>query len=214
MRALCCENQSIVALTKTSPLLLASGSPRRRELCEALGLPIVTQVPVVDEAVKRGEDPVLYLERIAAQKLAAARASAGSIAHAALLVADTIVVCEGEVVDKPASLGERITAVERLAGRAHEVKTRFVIELSDGSARVAETVTTRVFVRPLPSTWVRAYAATGEGADKAGGYGIQGRFAFAISRIVGSYSNVVGLPQAEVVAALESLGLLPVFPLP
>ncbi len=203
-----------MALTKTSPLLLASGSPRRRELCEALGLPIVTQVPVVDEAVKRGEDPVLYLERIAAQKLAAARASAGSIAHAALLVADTIVVCEGEVVDKPASLGERITAVERLAGRAHEVKTRFVIELSDGSARVAETVTTRVFVRPLPSTWVRAYAATGEGADKAGGYGIQGRFAFAISRIVGSYSNVVGLPQAEVVAALESLGLLPVFPLP
>lgn len=201
-------------LTKSSPLLLASGSPRRRELCEALGLPIATIVPVVDETVKQGEDPTQYLERVAAQKLAAARERAASVAHAALLVADTVVVCEGAIVDKPASVADQVTAVARLAGRAHEVKTRFVVELADGSARVAETVTTRVFVRPLPETWVRAYAATGEGADKAGGYAIQGRFAFAIHQIVGSYSNVVGLPQAEVVAALEKLGLLPVFPLP
>ena len=203
-----------MTLSKTSPLLLASGSPRRRELCESLGLPIVTLVPVVDEAVTRGEDPVHYLERIAAQKLAGARRASAAIAHAALLVADTIVVCEGEVVDKPNGLAERVAAVERLAGRAHEVKTRFVLELADESARVAETVSTRVFVRPLPDAWVRAYAATAEGADKAGGYAIQGRFAFAISHIVGSYSNVVGLPQAQVVAALESLALLPVFPLP
>jgi septum formation protein len=203
-----------LTLSKTSPLLLASGSPRRRELCEALGLPIVTHVPVVDEGVVAGEDPVRYLERIAAQKLAAARAGAGAIAHAAVLVADTIVVCEGEVVDKPDDLAQRVTAVERLAGRAHEVKTRFVLELRDGRARVAETVTTRVFVRSLPPAWIRAYAATAEGADKAGGYAIQGRFAFAIGHIVGSYSNVVGLPQAEVVAALDTLGLLPVFPLP
>lgn len=203
-----------MTLSKTAPLLLASGSPRRRELCESLGLPIVTLTPAVDESVRHGEPPVHYLERIAAQKLAEARRASAGVAHAALLVADTIVVCEGEVVDKPSDVARRIAAVERLAGRAHEVKTRFAIELADQSARVAETVTTRVFVRDLPTAWVHAYAATGEGADKAGGYAIQGRFAFAITRIEGSYSNVVGLPQAEVVAALETLGLLPVFPLP
>ncbi len=80
-------------LTKTSPLLLASGSPRRRELCESLGLPIATLAPLVDETIGRTENPTQYLERVVAQKLASARERAATIAHAALLVADTIVVC-------------------------------------------------------------------------------------------------------------------------
>jgi len=202
-----------VTLTKSSPLLLASGSPRRRELCEALGLPIATLTPAVDESIDKAERPLRYLERIVASKLVAARRQAADVAHAALLVADTIVVCDGEVLDKPRGLAERVKAVQRLSGRSHEVSTRFAIELRDGSAIEQATVTTRVFVRPLPAAWVDAYAASGEGSDKAGGYAIQGRFAFAIPRIEGSYSNVVGLPQAEIIAALERLGLLPVFPL-
>lgn len=101
--------------------------------------------------------------------------------------------------------------IARLAGRTHEVWTRFAIGAAEAPARTLheETVSTRVTFRPLTSERVRAYVASGEGMDKAGAYAIQGRGAGLVSRIEGSYSNVVGLPACEVMVALERLGLWP-----
>ncbi len=187
-------------------LILASASPRRRELLASLGLPFRAVACAVDEAERAGEQPEAYLERIVGMKLEAARLGMDP-ACAAVLVADTTVVCEGAILGKPRDVAEARAMVASIAGRAHEVKTRFCVELAGGAKSVATTVTTKVIVRSLPPEWIDAYAATGEGLDKAGAYAIQGRFAFAVERIEGSYTNVVGLPLSEVVSALDALGL-------
>jgi septum formation protein len=204
-------------IDRDSPLGLGSASPRRRALLEGLGIPL-TLLPVeVDEGRRTNENPPEYLERIVASKLdAAARASRGR-ATSALLVADTIVLLEGEILGKPRGAPEAERMLSRLSARSHEVRTRFAIGRAEddaSSARVlhAETVVTAVWFRPLDADEVTRYAATGEGLDKAGAYGIQGIGSFAVSRIDGSYTNVVGLPVCEVVFALKRLGLLGPFP--
>jgi septum formation protein len=202
---------STATLSRSTPLLLASGSPRRRALLESAGIPLVVRPADVDEAERAHETPEAYAERVVTAKMQAARAQATG-PFAAILVADTIVVCDGRVLGKPSSRDEAIDIVTRLSGRAHEVKTRFALERIGGRAdraqAVARTVVTEVHVRALPRVWIERYADTKEGFDKAGSYAVQGRFAFAIERIVGSYTNVVGLPLCEVVQALDDLGLL------
>src|SRR5262249_51774038 len=123
-------------------------------------------------------------------------------------VADTTVVLGGEILGKPADVGEAQRMAERLAGRTHEVKTHFVIAPISGALLHEETVTTHVTFRPLSAEQACAYAASGEGFDKAGGYAVQGLGSAIVSRIDGSYTNVVGLPACEVVVALTSLGFL------
>lgn len=200
-------------LSETEPLLLASGSPRRREILTTLGIAAIAAPVDVDEAVLPGESPEHYLARVVASKLeaACARLAAHPPAHApgAVLVADTSVIDDGAILGKPASPDEAAEMIARLAGHTHEVWTRFAIGAPETPARVlhAETVTTRVTFRPLTAEQVRAYVATGEGTDKAGAYAVQGRGAALVSRIDGSYTNVVGLPACEVAVALESLGL-------
>lgn len=180
------------------PLVLASASPRRRALLERVGVPLVVRPVDVDEAVRPGEGAYAYLERVVADKAAAARRAApGGL----MLVADTSVIVDGEVLGKPGDDDEARAMVGRLQGREHEVATRFAL----GDAH-AETVRTRVWFRPLADPQIRRYVATGEGRDKAGAYGIQGVGAMLVSRIEGSYTNVVGLPLAEVIVALEGLG--------
>ena len=186
------------------PLLLASGSPRRREILGILGVAYVVSASAVDESTRPGELPAAYLERIVTAKLAAAPMLSGV---AAVLVADTSVVDGDDILGKPESVAEAEAMVTRLAGKTHEVLTRFAI--GDGATALhAETVSTRVTFRSLTRAQVQAYVATGEGVDKAGAYAVQGRGAGLVSRIEGSYSNVVGLPACEVVVALEHLGLL------
>lgn len=200
------------ALSQTCPLHLASGSPRRRELLESVGIPLVVSAPSVDEDSRAGESPDAYVERIVAAKIEAARATSLRVDRAAILVADTIVVSDGNLLGKPADRSEAMAMVTRIAGKAHEVKTRFHLEIVGApGAALARTVATRVFVRPLPPAWIERYADTGEGMDKAGGYAVQGRFAFAVERIEGSYTNVVGLPLCEVVRAMDDLHLVPTF---
>ncbi|MBL9026961.1 MAG: septum formation protein Maf [Myxococcales bacterium] len=198
------------------PLLLASASPRRRELLERVGLPLVVLAVDVDETPLPAEPAAAYVERVTLAKLAAAgqAASARGIGHAACLVADTTVVVDGAILGKPADASEGAAMIRAIAGRAHEVSTRFAIALA-GQAGVAhaQTVTTRVHVRALDEDFIARYVATGEGRDKAGGYAIQGLFSSAIPRIEGSYTNVVGLPVSEVVEALEALAVLARFPL-
>jgi septum formation protein len=191
------------------PLVLGSGSPRRREMLSALRLPFQVLAADIDEERRAGEAPLDYLTRIAAEKLEAVRGRLGSAPHAAILVADTTVVIDGDVLGKPADLADAIRLFSRIAGRVHQVFTRYAIGLPghDG-VRLARTVETRVHLRAAGAEEIRAYAATGEGLDKAGAYAAQGIGTFFIERVEGSYSNVVGLPACEVLTDLRALGLL------
>ncbi len=188
--------------------MLGSASPRRRELVALLGVPFVVRPADADESTRAGEAPAMYIERVVAAKLAAVRAAMTGPAGG-VLVADTIVVAPGgEVLGKPRDDADARAMIERLAGRTHEVSTRFALAgPAQGDAVAhAETVTTRVTFRPLAGDEVRAYVATGEGRDKAGAYAVQGRAAAFAQRIEGSYSNVVGLPLCEVAVAMRALG--------
>lgn len=199
----------------TTPLLLASASPRRREILETLRIPLVVAPSAVDETPLAGEPPAAYLARVTHDKLLAALASPAARVTACALVADTSVVVDGEVLGKPRDEAEAATMIARLSGRTHEVMTRFSIgAVADGTPRAlaAETVVTRVTFRALDAREIAAYAATGEGLDKAGAYAAQGVGSFAIARIEGSYSCVVGLPASEVVAALVRVGALVAYP--
>jgi septum formation protein len=216
-------------IDRSTPLLLGSGSPRRREILAALGIPVRVAKADVDESVRAGEWAEAYLERVVADKLAAVMRLADVRGAGGVLVADTSVIMDGAPIGKPADEADARAMLRRLAGRAHEVWTRFAIggpgpagepERTDpalesamvGGALAAETVRTRVWFRDLDEDEIAGYAATGEGLDKAGAYAIQGIGAFAIERIEGSYSNVVGLPACEVVVALRRTGLLGAFP--
>jgi septum formation protein len=199
-----------------TPLGLASASPRRRALLEGLGIPLVVFAVDVDEGCRAGEAATPYLERIVGDKLERALADDRAKAASVVLVADTIVLLGDRILGKPAAPDEARAMLAQLAGRGHEVRTRFALGVPAGSASAtvlhAETVTTRVEFRPLDADEIDRYVATGEGADKAGAYAIQGVGAFAVSRIDGSYANVVGLPVCEVVVALRRAGQLGPFP--
>jgi septum formation protein len=201
---------SLATLSEAAPLLLASASPRRREILAQLGIPILVSAVDVDESVQPGEAPAPYLERVTTAKLAAATKIAAS-ACAAVLVADTSVIDGGAILGKPTSDDDAREMIARLAGKTHEVWTRFAIGAPGSESRVLheETVRTRVTFRALTPKQVSAYVASGEGTDKAGAYAVQGRGAGIVSRIEGSYTNVVGLPACEVMVAFERLGLSP-----
>jgi septum formation protein len=198
-----------VLIDASNPLILGSGSPRRREILSALGLPFRVLAADIDEDRRPAEPPLAYLERIASEKLAGVRARLAGVAHAAILVADTTVVIDGDVLGKPADVDDAARLFSRIAGRVHSVYTRYAFGLSgEAGVRLARTVETEVHIRAADAAEIRAYAATGEGLDKAGAYAAQGIGSFFIERVVGSYSNVVGLPACEVLADLRALGLV------
>jgi septum formation protein len=193
----------------SNPLILGSGSPRRREILSALGLPFQVLAADIDEDRRPAEPALAYLERIAAEKLDGVRTRLGDVAHAAILVADTTVVVDGDVLGKPSDIDDAARLFARIAGRVHSVYTRYAIGLrGEPGVRLARTVETHVHIRGADAAEIRAYAATGEGLDKAGAYAAQGIGSFFIERVVGSYSNVVGLPACEVLGDLRSLGLV------
>jgi septum formation protein len=196
--------------TRERPLLLlGSASPRRREILAQLGLPFRVLVAPADEDPVDGETPERYLARVVDNKLAAVCSAARGLDDAAaVVVADTSVIVDGAVLGKPVDVSDAARMLRLLAGRAHEVKTRFAIA-ETATARVlhAETVTTRVVFRAIDDEEVVFYASTGEGLDKAGAYAVQGLGAAFVARIEGSYTNVVGLPACELWVALGRLGL-------
>lgn len=214
-------------ISSTRPLLLGSGSPRRRDILSSLGLPFVVLAADIVEDVAAGETPHAYLERIAAAKLEAIWARLGGTAErslapgglAAILVADTTVVIDGVIVGKPADVSDAAATLSRLVGRTHDVLTRYLIARPEPSGAgqgvlVGRTVQTRVTLRGASAAELEAYARTGEGLDKAGAYAAQGIGSFLVEGVSGSYSNVVGLPACEVVVDLTALGLLGMFPSP
>ena len=191
---------------KDTPLGLGSVSPRRRELLEHVGIPLVVLPADADERVLPADSPDAYIERVTLAKLDAVTKHAG-VRVGAWLTADTVVLVDGEILGKPADVADAERMIARLSGRAHQVKTRFAIGDPQGKLLHAETATADVWFRTLEADEIADYAASGEGLDKAGAYAVQGLGSFAIARIDGSYANVMGLPICEVVVALRRLGL-------
>lgn len=199
-----------MSATVSPPLVLASASPRRRELLSGLGLSFEIDVPDVDETPVAGEAPdamVLRLARSKARAVAARRhpASAGAFAWPLVIAADTTVVLDGESLGKPRDVEEAAAFVARLSGRDHWVHTGHALRLGEREATVLRS--TRVRFRPLDAAEIADYAATGEGLDKAGGYAIQGLGATLIDAIDGCYGAVVGLSLPAVLLAARELGV-------
>lgn len=201
-------------ISPSSPLLLGSGSPRRRELLSTLRIPLTVFPADADETPIPGEGAEAYLVRVVRAKLASVAAAAVERKAGAVLVADTLVLLDDVILGKPADAPHAASMLRSLSGRPHEVWSRFAISRPESPAAPAheQTVRTRVFFRALDEREVLGYAASGEGLDKAGAYAIQGLGGFAVERIEGSYPNVVGLPTCEVILALKALALLPGFP--
>ncbi len=195
-------------------ILLASASPRRRDLLRAAGLEVVIQPADIDEQRHEGEHPVHLARRLAASKAAVAQAAAAA-PHAALpvLAADTVVHARepgqgpfgATVFEKPRDRADAVAILTQLSDRWHAVTTGFCI--LHGETRLVEHVTTRVRFRSLTPALIDLYVDTGEPMDKAGAYGIQGQGAVLVARVEGSYTNVVGLPLEAVAASLRRLGI-------
>ena len=186
------------------PLVLASGSPRRKVMLERLGLPLRVQAADVEEHAILGERPFAMAERLAAIK---AQAVAQLQSEPALvLAADTIVVRDREVLGKPVDVADAARMLRSLSGRQHVVITGYALVRTDTGAERVNHVATVVHFRELTDDTIARYIATGEPMDKAGAYGIQGIGAMLVRGIEGSYTNVVGLPLVEVLEALPQLG--------
>lgn len=180
----------------TPPLiLLASASPRRSALLNQIGVAHAVRPVEVDESVRSGEAPSAYVLRLAEAKAAALWDRLEDHERAPVLAADTTVALEGEIFGKPADIGEARAMLGRLSGRTHEVHTAVAVRHVDGAA--ARISSSSVSLRELTSEEIDAYWATGEPADKAGGYAVQGRAAVFIRHIAGSYSGIMGLPLYE-----------------
>ena len=197
-------------------LYLASRSPRRRELLAGLGYRFEVVDAAIDEGRADGETPARYVERMAREKALAGLAAVerGEVAcrgdsSPVVLGADTIVVVDGEVLGKPRDGAEVLTHLERLSGRDHVVLSAVALASpAAGAPNVGVRISrSRVWFRLLSPADREAYRATGEPADKAGGYAIQGRAAAFVTHLEGSWSAVVGLPLHETADLLARVGL-------
>ncbi len=180
-------------------LILASRSPRRREILAGAGIPHLVRPAEVDESIRDGEDAERYVRRVARAKAEAVDAAPGDV----VLGADTVVVVDGEILGKPADEADARRMLRLLAGREHFVITGICLRSAGGVIEDAET--TRVRFLPLSEQEIDAYVASGEPLDKAGAYAIQGLASKFIDRIEGCYFNVVGLPMAKVYGFLRAV---------
>ncbi|WP_353116960.1 Maf family nucleotide pyrophosphatase [Nitratidesulfovibrio sp.] len=187
------------------PVVLASGSPRRREFLHSLGLSFeVYGNGAAEPDPLPGEPPADYACRAAAAKAASVAAlRPGGV----IVAADTVVALHGEIMGKPRDRADAVRMLSRLAGHTHEVVSACCVALPDGTRETFHAAT-RVTMWDAPPAALAAYAATGEPDDKAGAYGIQGVGAFLVESIDGSWSNVVGLPVAELVRLLLRHGII------
>ncbi len=179
-------------------LILASASPRRRELLASAGFQFVVAVPEIDESPRPGESPREVVLRLACGKAAAV---AERHPRDSVLAADTTVVLDGRMLEKPRDAAEAQQMLHALSGRTHEVLTGFA--LWRNGALHSGVCATLVTFRPLTDEEIAAYVASGDPMDKAGAYGIQSGAAHMVRSLHGSYTNVVGLPLAEVVEMLS-----------
>lgn len=169
-------------------LILASASPRRRELLGLFGLPFVVRVADIDETMDPGKSPYDEVARVSRRKALAVQRGEDDV----VIAADTIVVCGGRILGKPRDAAEAKAMLALLSGRDHQVMTGCTVLRGEKSETVTEV--TDLHFRPLSQKEIERYVASGEPMDKAGAYGIQGGAALFCQRIVGDYYNVMGLP--------------------
>jgi septum formation protein len=197
-------------INKSNPLVLASSSPRRKELLAQLGIPFEPVESGVEETALGGLSPAESACQVAVRK-------AESVQHRYpqrwILGADTIVVLKNRVFGKPRDTRECREMLLSLSGRNHSVITAFCLIDPYGISVHIEAVATKVKVKRMSENEIEAYIKTGEPFGKAGGYAIQAIGSFMIERITGSYTNVVGLPVCEVINAMITCGALRGFPL-
>ncbi|MCS3903957.1 septum formation protein [Methylohalomonas lacus] len=184
-------------------LYLASKSPRRRELLDQIGVTYETLSVDMDETWQ-GDPARIHVPELALKKARAAREQLGEVNDKPILAADTEVFLDDQPLGKPTDEDEALAMLMRLSGRTHDVYCAVVLLTHIESVELSLS---RVSFRPLTETECRAFIASGESLDKAGGYGIQGRAAAFINRLEGSYSAVMGLPLFETARLLEQAGI-------
>ncbi len=182
-------------------LILASQSPRRKELLQTAGIPFVVRVADIDESVRPGEAPNSYVRRLAAAKAMAVTREDGDV----VLAADTTVVAAGQILGKPEDAEDAKRMLRLLSGQAHEVLTG--ICLFSGSKLQIDAESTLVHFSNMTDAEIDAYVNSGECMDKAGAYGIQGLASKFVERVEGCYFNVVGLPISLVYRHLKAAGI-------
>ena len=183
------------------PMILASGSPRRRELLQQIGLDFTIVVSDADESAAAMAPEALV------QQLSRRKAAAVAKLHpdAVIIAADTVVCQDGEILGKPVDTEDAVRMLTRLSGKEHQVYTGFTVQCG---AKVHTAVEcTNVHVRPLTSNEIARYVATGEPLDKAGAYGIQGLGGVFVTGIEGDYYNVMGLPLCHLATVLQEFGI-------
>lgn len=183
-------------------VVLASQSPRRRDLLTLIGIPHRIDPADIDETVLPGESPPRHCERLAREKVALV-----ATRHTSALVvgSDTIVVVDGDILGKPSDDNDAVRMLARLSGRSHDVYTGVAIAVN--GAIVSDVERVRVTFREMSESRIRAYVATGEPLDKAGAYGIQGYGATLVERVDGDYFAVMGLPLGRLVGLIRRAGL-------
>ena len=195
-------NPRIVTCVDPAPLVLASASPRRRDLLRRAGIRFEVRPADISEIGQPGEIPVAFAQRLARSKALAVAEQIGASPPRLVLGADTIVVLDGEVLGKPRDSDHALELLERLKGREHSVVTAIALVASDTLRIRQAAVTSRVEMRAVERDELIAYVATGEPLDKAGGYAVQGGARSFVTRIHGSETNVIGLPLDETVELL------------
>jgi septum formation protein len=187
-------------------IYLASRSSRRQELLGQIGVRFDVMALDVDEAVRGGESPRAYVERLAREKAEAGwrRVERENLPRAPVLGADTTVAVEGRILGKPADRREAAAMLDALSGRLHEVLTAIAVRF--GARAESAVSVSEVRFRTLSQDDIAGYVATGEWQDKAGAYGIQGQAARFVAELRGSFSGVVGLPLYETAQLLERIG--------
>jgi septum formation protein len=214
-------------------VILASQSPRRKELLERIGFTVKVLPSTIDESILEGETVENYVKRLAREKCLevvkrletttfptdvdgkAIRPAPGARRHIDtrwVIGADTIVVLDDEILSKPKDTSEAMEMLGRLRGRRHRVITGFCIHDLRKDKEGVQAVSTEVLFKQLTSSEIEKYIAIGESMDKAGAYAIQGVAAYMVDSIVGSYTNVVGLPMCQVIEMMEEMGANEVLP--
>jgi septum formation protein len=192
-------------LNLMAPLVLASGSPRRRELLAGAGLRFAVRPAGIDETPLPDESPANYVRRLAIEKADASMTSPLATPAEIVLAADTTVDVKGEILEKPLDADDAYRMLRMLSGRTHLVHTGVTVSVPIAGARRLSTivVTTEVTFADLEDAAIDWYLTTGEAMDKAGAYGIQGAAGAFVATINGSVTNVIGLPLAETLTLLS-----------
>jgi septum formation protein len=198
--------QHMVAADGVPRIILASQSPRRRDLLSLIGIPYTVSPADIDETVRPGERPIACVERLAREKAERIAGAEGRGSDEAVIIAaDTIVVIDDRILNKPVDVSDARAMLRMLQGRTHAVHTAVCVVR--GARRAADLATVGVRFRPLRDDEIDAYIATGEPMDKAGAYGIQGYGATIVDHIDGDFFAVMGLPLVMVVRLLADVGI-------